>query len=577
LTAVEKLHQVEPFHAKGERALFKIVVWLGGGFVAFIVLAVVAYHQVRNWQVRRLSAEANALVDRGDYKQAGLDARRILQIHPESPVGMRIMARIADRAGSQTAIELWQRIAASDQGGAEDYYALAAAAIRFGNLKAAQTALDKLPDVGKKSARYHATEADIALAQRDGAKVDRELNAAHELDPTNKEYVFRLATLRLGASDVTMRSKAHETLKQLQSDKDFRRHATRQLAIFALRDGNASEAVKFARQLDAYPERDFRDRLLLLTTLFEAKDAELQNSLTTLQAVAAKDAHTAGTLIMWLNSNGMSTEAIEWSRKLPPAVVAQRSVGVALSDALISAKDWKGLERLTKSGNWADLDFLRIALCARAFREMDDMPSFSAQWSEATKKVSGNAETALMLSETASKWGWRGEAIDLLWVVAKDSAKGEQALQTLYQYFIKSGDTQNLYRVLLHLNGLRPNDHDIENNLAQVSLLLQMNTDRGQELARDVHEKDPKNPVYASTYAFALQARGETQKALKVFKDFSDAQLRDPTIALYYGLSLAAAGDNDRAAQFLELGQQASLLPEEKALLEKARRSSAQR
>jgi len=208
---------------------------------------------------------------------------------------------------------------------------------------------------------------------------------------------------------------------------------------------------------------------------------------------------------------------------------------------------------------------------------MNDMPSFSAQWSEATKKVSGNAEAALMLSETASKWGWRGEAIDLLWIVAKDSAKGEQALQTLYQYFIQLGDTQNLYRVLLHLNGLRPSDRDIENNLAQVSLLLQMNMDRGQELARDVHEKDPKNPIYASTYAFALQARGETQKALKVFKDFSDAQLRDPTTALYYGLTLAAAGDNDRAAQFLELGQQASLLPEEKALLEKARRSSAQR
>src|SRR4051812_39194017 len=168
LTPVEKLHQVEPFHAKGERALFKIVLWLGGGFVAFIVLAVVAYHQVLSWQVRRLSAEANALVDRGDYKQAGLDARRILQIHPESPVGMRILARIADRAGSQSGVELWQRIAASDQAKPEDYYALATAATHFGDLKTARSALEKLPAAEKKSARYHAMEADFALAQRDG-------------------------------------------------------------------------------------------------------------------------------------------------------------------------------------------------------------------------------------------------------------------------------------------------------------------------------------------------------------------------------------------------------------------------
>jgi hypothetical protein len=53
--------------------------------------------------------------------------------------------------------------------------------------------------------------------------------------------------------------------------------------------------------------------------------------------------------------------------------------------------------------------------------------------------------------------------------------------------------------------------------------------------------------------------------------------LREPAIALYYGIILAATGDGDRAAEFLDLGQKARLLPEEKALLEKARRSLAQR
>jgi predicted Zn-dependent protease len=577
LSPVEKLHHLEPFHAKGERALFKIVLWLGGSVLAFIVLATVAYHQVRNWQVRRLSAEANALVDRGDFKQAGLEARRILQIHPESPVGVRILARIADRSGSQASVELWQRVATSNAGGPEDYYALGAAAIRFGDLKTARSAFEKLPAAQKNTARYHALEADFALAQGDGGKVDRALSAAIHLDPGNKEYVFRQATLRLGASDAAMRAKAQETLKQLQDDKQFRRQATQQLANFALRSGNTAEALVFARQLDGFPERDFRDRLLLLTMLAEAKDPALQATLESLESVAANEPSSVTSLMMWLNAHAMSTEAIDWSKKLSPSMVSQRAVSIALSDALISAKDWGSLERLTKAGNWGDFDFLRLALRARAFRETNDMPSFNAQWTEAKTKVSGSADAALMLSETASKWGWNGEAIDLLWLVAKDSAKGEQALQALYQHFVKSGDTQNLYRVLLHLNQLRPGDRDVENNLAQISLLLQMNTDRGQELARDVHEKDPKNPIYASTYAFALQARGETQKALKVFKDFSDAQLREPTIALYYGITLAAAGDNDRAAQFLELGEQASLLPEEKALLERARRAPAQR
>jgi thioredoxin-like negative regulator of GroEL len=181
-----------------------------------------------------------------------------------------------------------------------------------------------------------------------------------------------------------------------------------------------------------------------------------------------------------------------------------------------------------------------------------------------------------MLAQTAWKWGWRDEAIDLLWLVTKDRTKAEAALQTLYNAFIKTGDTQNLYRVLIHLFELRPDDRDIENNLAQVSLLLNLNAERGQELARDVYDKAPRNPAYASTYAFALYARGQTKDALRVFSRFSETQLRQPAIALYCGIILAAAGDSERAAAFLDLVQKENLLPEEKALFEKAQHSPAQ-
>jgi hypothetical protein len=223
------------------------------------------------------------------------------------------------------------------------------------------------------------------------------------------------------------------------------------------------------------------------------------------------------------------------------------------------------------------MDFLRLALHARAFREMGDTAKFNAEWSEAVKKVTPNAEKVEMLWKTADKWSWRGEAIALLWLGAKDSTRGEAALRTLYDYFVKSGDTQNLYRVLLHLQELHPDDRDILNNVAQVSLLLSLNTERGQTLAHDVYEKDPKNPTYISTYAFALYLKGEAAKAYKLFATLTDAELREPPIAVYYGIILAAVDDGDRATEFLDLGQKASLLPEEKALLEKARRSLVQR
>jgi predicted Zn-dependent protease len=95
-------------------------------------------------------------------------------------------------------------------------------------------------------------------------------------------------------------------------------------------------------------------------------------------------------------------------------------------------------------------------------------------------------------------------------------------------------------------------------------------------MAREVYEKDPKNAAYASTYAFSLHTQGETKKALKVFDALTDEQLRQPEIAAYYGIILAAGGDAARAAEFLDLGEKSQkLLPQEKALIEKARRSLA--
>jgi predicted Zn-dependent protease len=106
-------------------------------------------------------------------------------------------------------------------------------------------------------------------------------------------------------------------------------------------------------------------------------------------------------------------------------------------------------------------------------------------------------------------------------------------------------------------------------------LLLNLNALRAQKTAKEIYEKDPKNPAYVSTYAFALHTQGDTKKALGVLETLSAEQLHQPDVATYYGIMLAATGDQARAAEFLDLGEKASLLPQEKTLIEKARRSLA--
>jgi cytochrome c-type biogenesis protein CcmH/NrfG len=564
-------------HLKIERSILKIILWTIGLIAVLSVGGAVGYKQFRAWQQRRLIAEGNALVNQGDYRRASLDARRLLQINPDSAEACRILARLSEIAGSRSALDWRRRVMELGVATPNDLILLARAAVRYDDKGTADVAIGKLPESAKQTADYHALLADIAYAQRDGIEMEHELGEAARLDPANKDYTMRLAALRLGASDPSVRAQGKQTLLELQKDPALQRDATRYLAEDALRQQMTLAALELARQLDSFPNKTFADRLLLLTALDAAKDNGLAAFLDEMKSSSADDPERAAAIITWLNMHNRAVDAIVWSAQLQPGIVGQKMVQIALSDAFVTSKDWNGLQRLVNSGNWGTVDFLRSALHSRALRELGNEPESAAQWNEALKKIAVDSRQAMTLAETVEKWGWRAEAIELLWIIAKDPTKGSDALRALYGYFAKNGDTENLYRVLLHQIELRPNDRNVQNNFAQLSLLLNLNVERGQKLAREVYESDPKNPAYVSTYAFALHSAGETKKGLKILEALTPEQLREPAIAAYYGILLAAAGDQARAGEFLDLGEKAALLSQEKALIEKARRSLAQR
>lgn len=563
-------------HDKIERSFFKVIAWTVGVIVLLVAGGIFGHRSFRSWQQRRLIAQANAFVNEGDYKHASLNARRLLQINPESAEACRILARLAEKAGLSSAVDWRRRVLELGAATPGDLIALARDGVRFDERAITELAISRLPESAKTTAEYHALLADIAFARRDGVEMERQLSEAQRIEPANKDYTLRLAALRLGSNDYALSVRGKETLVELQNEPAFRREATRYLAEDAIRRFDSTEALRLARQLDGFPEKNFSDCLVLLGALQLARDPGFQSLLEELQTFVADDPERAAALVTWMNMHQMSTQAIVWSEKLPPAVLGSKLVPIALADAYVAVRDWAGLQKLLKSGNWGDVDFIRSALSARALRELGNETDSAAQWAETVKKVAANSRYIMMLAETAEKWGWRNEAIDLLWLAAKDPAKGDEALATLYRYFAGKGETQNLYRVLLHRSELHPDDRNIQNNVAQLSLLLNLNVDRGQKIARELCEKEPANPAYVSTYAFALYSSGDFKKALKVLDALTDEQLHQPDIAAYYGIILAAAGDRTRAGEFLALGEKAKLLPEEKALVEKARRSLAQ-
>lgn len=538
---------------------------------------VVGFREYRSWQERRLIAQANALVNEGDYKRATLGAKRVLQLNPQSIAAVRIMARVAELGETRAAVDWRRRVVDLKGATAQDWLALARVAIRFEDAATAEFAISRVPAEARETAEYYAVLGERAFARRDAPEMERQFQEAVQRDPENKQYRLRLATVHLTASEFSVREQARRTLLELRSDRQFRREAMRKLIDHELRTGSNVEALALARELDGFEEKTFLDRLLLLSATRAAQDPALELLLQQVKEAAAGTPDYIAALVTWWNGNQMPAAAVEWSRTLKPDLLGQRGVPLALADSYMALRDWEGLQRFVKNANWGGLDYVRAALHSRALRELGNSSDAATQWAEASKKVSGRAEDAFRLAEMLEKWGWRNETIEIFWLASKDPAKGELALQSLYRYYAQKGDTGGLYRVMLRREETRPNDRDIQNNFAHLSLLLNLNAERGQRIARELHEADPLNPAYASTYAFALYVQGQPAKALAIFNKMPADHLRRPDIAAYYGVVLAASGDHSRAAEYLDLGEQATLLPEEKALLEKARRTIAQR
>jgi Flp pilus assembly protein TadD len=243
-------------------------------------------------------------------------------------------------------------------------------------------------------------------------------------------------------------------------------------------------------------------------------------------------------------------------------------VPVALADAHIRLQEWQKLEAEAGSGNWGKFEFLRHAYLARAFREQNKQIDFEREWN-LTLKQANSTEALAFTIDAISGWNWQTEMADLLWAQSKHPEKQKEALVTLYQHYAKTSDTQGLYRVLVRLAELDANNLDVQNNLAQVGLLLNANPEDARRAAAEVYHKEPKNPAYTTTYAYSLLSQGNSKEALRLMKTLSQDQLGSPTISAYYGIFLAANGD-ETARPYLDFGKQANLLPEEKALIDKA-------
>lgn len=547
---------------------------------ACLLIATVAFAGYRGygvWRKSHLSKQTQDFFGRGDYESAVLVARRLLQRDPNSLPACRVMADTAELAGRREALTWRERVVSLEPKAPGNKVALAATAMRFGQLDLARKVLDSVKTEASGNVKFHQLAGALAVADKNSALAETEFAAALQLEPGNEQLALNLASVRLTSPDPATKENGRAVLLKLAEKSDVRLDALRALTSDALANDSPVSAEKWASELKTEKGATFADLLLYLDATYKTDGG--QAALRDAETAAAKSPAAASAFITWMNRHGLAQTALDWALALPPEILNVQPVPLAVAEAYSFLQNWTGLQAWVEGKDWGGEEFLRLAVQSHALHHLTpaDRSSMESQtaWNAAVKATKSQPPHLAAIAQLAEGWGYADEAAEAWWLIANGNENAREALTALQRLYKSKQNSHGLLRVAKRALELNPADLVAANNCASLGLLLSGDSS-ARRLATKLHKENPGNAILSTTYAFALFTDGKTNDALKMMETLKDAQLRHPTIAAYYFVMLVEHGSMERAHLFLSAANRAQLLPEEQQLLTTATRKLLQ-
>src|SRR5436189_4866457 len=363
-----------------------------------------------NWRQTHLLHGATAFLKEGKLSKATRTWQELLRRHPDSLPALYVLAEAAERQNLEEAVSWRGQIARLLPKDVESQLNLASAALRFGKLDLARRALDRVPSSDRDSAAFHVVAGWLASAEGNFAEQEEQFAAAVKKEPKNDLYQFNLAALQIRSKDAEKSKDARDTLERLSSTAPYRTGALRALLNDAVERNELTAADGFAQQLQMSPEVTFGDYLLCLNFYRKLDEKRFRQLLEKVKPFAARNASDLASLIEWMNQNGLAGDVVKWVDKLPTARLSSPPASVAVADAYATVKNWSRLKRWTRTGNWGDAEYLRLAYQAIAARQSQSRSGGAANaevetlWRSAEKLTNEQPEHELSLARVDSKW-----------------------------------------------------------------------------------------------------------------------------------------------------------------------------
>ena len=556
----------------------KKLLWRKEALAVLVVLIVgivawskYAHPHYRQFVERRFARQAEQFLARGDFARAYLRARQAMDINENNATACRVNADLADWANSPFAL-YWRRRTVSLEPTLINRLALASTALRsegFPYVTASKT-LDGIEPVLRGSANYHLAAGALALRLNSLNAAEQHYAEALKLQPDNPVARMSLAVMRLQSRNPRIVADSRITLELLNADGKLGILPLRSLVAESVAIRDFARAERLSNQVLTNTASSFGDRMLHLSILHASGQTNFQGFLKDLQQKAVRDPVYVGELVSWLNQFGYASDALTWLHELPREVSSQGLVPLAFADSYVALKEWKELERYLEGEHWIGQDHIRIALLALALRNQSGKQGMAFAWDRAVRLASEAPGRLNTLAELALNWGWVSEAEQVLWHATDKFPTQPWPLTSLQNLYFARRDTQGLRRVFQTSLRRNPKDKLARNNFAMLSLLSGKGLAAAHADAAELYTAEPKNPIFASTYAFSLHLQGKTKEGIEVLRALKPEELANPAVSVYYGVLLSADGQGRAAKDYLDRSRRAFLLPEELALVTSA-------
>jgi len=505
------------------------------------------------WQQRNAVRNARSWLEAGRLDNAGPALRLALERAASNPETWSLAAEYAGRLGNQAQALDYARhaseLAPTDMALRVD---LAARALIAGALDETSSVLSSLPAAERDAnARAHRISGD--LARRQGRLDDAcdHFNAAIRLEGHIPQNEIPLAEVWLLSTDTSLRQRALDLLNSWAVHPEIGPLALRALLSDALLHNDRASLARWAPVLRGHPRCTLGDIPLILRALSLANPAEFEATVANFARHYASDPASAAQLIGWLNEIGRHDSALAFAGPLRAEMRRVPPVAVVLCESLRATGDWEALIKLATAEEWAkEGEFLRQAFLLQASLALG-RPGPAEEARRTLRSLSRlNPAQGLFAADALYVWNLKEESVALLWILSEDRNLGSRALGTLARHYQTSGDAEGQYRAFRQLRSLQPQDADITNNFAFFALLLGKEESLAARLARENHERQPTNPAYLATHAFALVSQGMTSEASRLLSGVPEAS-QDDAYRFAKGVLLARTGDKEHARSLL--------------------------